>query len=293
MYFLPSEHLVPIARAIDELGFAGVTISDHLFYPRELSSRYTYSPFEDGSPPWPPETEYPDAWCLISAMAAVTQKLRFTTSVYVAPARNLFSLAKAAGTAAFLSGDRVQMGVGAGWCKEEFDAAEQDFSDRGSRLNDMIPALRALWQGGWVSYQGSHYTVPSIQMNPAPRRPIPIYAGGYSEAAIRRATRLCDGWICATAHTVDEARHHVGAVREMLARSDRGTASDFRMFVGLPGPPDLDAYRQLADDGVTDFVVAPVHAYGQAAGQTGAALLRACIHAAERFATEIIAQVAE
>ncbi|HZP29798.1 MAG TPA: LLM class flavin-dependent oxidoreductase, partial [Acidimicrobiia bacterium] len=166
--FLETEQLLELCKATDEMGYAGITVSDHIFYPKQLSSPYPYSPYEDGSPIWQPEADWPDAWCLISAMAAVTRNLRFTTSVYIAPARDLYTVAKAVGTAAVISNNRVTLGVGAGWCKDEFVATGQEFHDRGKRLDDMIPALRALWSGGWVEYHGSHYDVPPMQMNPSP-----------------------------------------------------------------------------------------------------------------------------
>ena len=155
-----------------------------MFFPRERQSRYTYSTREDGAPGfgdhWDPDTHWPDAWCLISAMAAVTEHIEFTTGVYIAPARDLITVAKQVGTAAVLSSGRVALGVGVGWCEEEFVATGQDFHTRGKRLDDMIPALRALWAGGWVEYHGPHYDVPAMRMEPSPPRPIPIIGGGHS-----------------------------------------------------------------------------------------------------------------
>jgi alkanesulfonate monooxygenase SsuD/methylene tetrahydromethanopterin reductase-like flavin-dependent oxidoreductase (luciferase family) len=92
--FLETDQLLDLCRATDALGYSGIYLSDHIFFPRSLNSRYTYSPYEDGSPIWSPETDWPDSWCLISAMAAVTDQLQFTTGVYIAPARDLFTVAK-------------------------------------------------------------------------------------------------------------------------------------------------------------------------------------------------------
>ena len=89
-------------------------LSDHLFNPRSSASRYTYSKAPDGSPFWEKETAWPDPMCLISAMAAVTTNLRFTTGIYIAPVRDLITVAKSVGTAAVLSHDRVTLGVGVG-----------------------------------------------------------------------------------------------------------------------------------------------------------------------------------
>ena len=169
--FLPTQDALAIAKASDEQGYDGVYVSDHMFFPRERASRYTYSTRDDGAPgyeQWDADTHWPDVWCFVSAMAVVTTNLRFMSGVYVAPARDLITVAKQVGTAAVLSSGRVTLGVGVGWCREEFDATGQDFTTRGKRLDDMIPALRALWGGGWVEYHGTHHDLPAMRMEPAP-----------------------------------------------------------------------------------------------------------------------------
>lgn len=147
--FSPPEHNVPLARAAEEAGLYGILMSDHIFYPRDLKTPYPYSPYEDGRPIWEPEVAWPDVWVTIGAMQAVTTTLHFGTGVYIAPARDLFTVAKQVGTAAVLSGNRIHLGVGAGWMKEEFDQTGQPYANRGGRLNEMIPrAPRAL--EGWL-----------------------------------------------------------------------------------------------------------------------------------------------
>ena len=84
--FMETDQLLDMCRATDALGYSGIYLSDHIFFPRVLESRYTYSPYDDGSPIWSPETDWPDTWCLISAMAAVTDQLQFTTGVCARPA---------------------------------------------------------------------------------------------------------------------------------------------------------------------------------------------------------------
>src|SRR4051794_10284600 len=155
--FMDPVEMPAVARLLDEHGYDGVVVSDHLTFPRELSSRY---PSPTGEPFWPPETAWPDPWVSIGAMAAVTTKLHFSNAVYIAPARPLLEVAKLVATASVLSGGRVSLGVGAGWMREEFEALGQSFEDRGARLDEMIQALRALWQGGWVSWSGTHYRIP-------------------------------------------------------------------------------------------------------------------------------------
>src|SRR5207248_504859 len=111
-------HLLPLARKAEALGFAGVALGDHLLIPETLSSPYPYTP--DGKVSritW--TADFPDVWVAIGAMAATTTRLRFLTDVYILPLRNPLIVAKAVATAAVLSGDRVILGVGSGWLREE------------------------------------------------------------------------------------------------------------------------------------------------------------------------------
>jgi probable F420-dependent oxidoreductase len=287
--FLETDQLLELCRACDEMGYAGMYVSDHLFYPRELRSRYTYSPHADGSPIWPPETEWPDPWCLISAMAAVTTRLHFTTGVYIAPARDLITVAKLVATAAAISRGRVHLGLGAGWCAEEFAAIGQPFEGRGRRLDDMIPALRALWAGGWVSYHGSHYEVPEMQMNPSPPGPVPIYGGGHSAPALRRAAQLCDGWLAASAYQPDDAIRYLGLLKEQLKAAGR-LGRPYTIYLALAARPDVDLYRRFEDEGVTDMICAPWMLKPSGDGRSDAA---SKIAAAEAFATDIVARMTE
>src|SRR3954447_3933833 len=160
--FAPTEELVDLARATERCGYYGVTISDHLFYSEAQQSAYPYS--SDGSTFWDAETPWPEPWAAISAMATVTEQLRFTTNIYVGPVRDLFTVAKSVSTAAVLSSGRVALGVAAGWCQEEYDQTRQDFHTRGRRLDEMIPALRALWSGDMVEHHGEFFGFGPLQM---------------------------------------------------------------------------------------------------------------------------------
>ena len=288
--FLPTRQVLRLARACDELGYGGMYISDHLFNPRHLESRYTYSVREDGAPGWESETPWPDPMTVIAAMAAATTNLVFTTGVYIAPARDLITVAKSVGTAAVLSDDRVRLGVGVGWCREEFDQTGQDFASRGRRLDEMIVALRALWQSGWVEFHGEYYDVPECQMEPAPSRPVPIIGGGHSPVALRRAAELCDGWIAAGAYDEEEAWAHLGDLRVALHKAGRA-GEDFSIYLSLNVRPSVDIYRRFADAGVTDFVCAPWMFVDVEPGTPGAEALTARLSAVRWFAEEIVAKV--
>ncbi len=288
--FLPTRQAVPLARISDELGYGGMYVSDHLFNPRQLESRYTYSTREDGAPGWDTQTAWPDPMCMVSAMAAATEHLQFTTGVYIAPLRDLMTVAKSVGTAAVLADNRLRLGVGVGWCKEEFEQTGQDFATRGKRLDEMIVALRALWRGGWVEFHGEYYDVPECQIEPAPTEPIPIIGGGHSPVALRRTAALCDGWIAAGAYTEEEAWIHLAELHDALKEAGRDK-DGFTVYLSLKERPDVDLYRRFADAGVTDFVCAPWMFVDVPPGTPDNEALESRLGAVRWFAEEIVAKV--
>ncbi|WP_237573530.1 TIGR03619 family F420-dependent LLM class oxidoreductase [Mycolicibacterium lacusdiani] len=279
--FLDTADALAVARMLDETGYDGMICADHLIYPRELRSRY---PSGADAPPWPPETAWPDSWVMIGAMAATTTRLRFTNAVYVAPARPLLEVAKQVATAAVVSQGRVALTVGAGWMREEFELLGQSFGNRGKRLDEMIPALRALWQGGWVSWTGEHYRVPELMIEPHPPGPVPIMCGGESEAAMRRAARLCDGWVGA-AYGWDDAVGQVERLRALRREYGRGD-EPFEIMLALLEAPTADLYRRAEDAGITAVMCAPW--MGATEPGAGVEEFRAPI---ERFAETVIAKV--
>jgi probable F420-dependent oxidoreductase len=289
--FLPLEEVRSLAVASDRLGFSGIYLSDHLFNPRDLKSKYTYSKAPDGAPFWEKETSWPDPMCLISALSSVTTNLTFTTGIYIAPVRDLITVAKSVGTAAVLSDNRVRLGVGVGWCEEEYVQTGQDFHNRGKRLNEMIPALRALWQGGWVEYHGTYYDVPACQMNPSPTLPIPFIGGGDSEAALTRASTLCDGWVNTGAALPDEAFAQVEKVKGALKQAGR-ERDPFAIYLAVRAFPDLDLYRRLEDAGVTDLLCAPWMSVQAKEGDTPETIHQARMEVSEQFAERFIAGMA-
>jgi probable F420-dependent oxidoreductase len=288
--FLPTRQIVPLAQASEELGFGGMYVSDHLFNPRQLESRYTYSKREDGAPAWEKETAWPDPMCVIAGLATLTERMVFTTGIYIAPVRDLITVAKTVGTTAVLSENRLRLGVGVGWCKEEFEQTGQDFANRGKRLDEMIVALRALWRGGWVEYHGTYYDVPECQMEPSPSEPVPIIGGGHSPVALRRTAALCDGWIAAGAYREEEAWAHLDDLRTALKDAGRKDDEDFAIYLSLAERPSVDLYRRFADSGVTDFVCAPWMG-AVAPGTPDDEALPARLDAVRRFAEDIVAKV--
>lgn len=250
--WMEPEQMLDVARHAEELGFEGVMLGDHGVFPRDVKAPYPYS--ADGKPPMTPDSYYPDCWVSIAAMAAVTQRIKFSVSVYVLPLRNVFEVARATGSLDIFSNGRFILGVGAGWMKDEFDIYGEDFHTRGKRMDDMIVALRKLWQGGMVEHHGQYIDFEPLQISPAPPRQVPIYVGGANPAALRRAAHS-EGWIGA-GNTPDE----VPALMAELQRRRREAGRDhlpFETVVGLKTPPDLDTFRRLAEQGMTGGVNYP------------------------------------
>ncbi|MBW2235149.1 MAG: LLM class F420-dependent oxidoreductase [Deltaproteobacteria bacterium] len=253
MAFSDPSHWLPMARAADDAGWDLALVSDHVVHPETIESPYPYT--DDAKPRWDAPTPWPDPWVAIGAMAAVTERLRFCTGIYVLPMRNPFVVAKAVGTAAVLSGNRVTLGMGVGWMKEEFDLLEQPFARRGRRADEMLEVMRKLWTGEVVEHRGEFYDFAPLSMTPAPSQPIPVIVGGLSEPALRRAARLGDGWI-SDLHTTDEMREI--ATRLHALRREAGRADEpFDIVAACIDASDADGYRRVADAGVTTLQTMP------------------------------------
>jgi probable F420-dependent oxidoreductase len=242
-----------LAAIAEELGFDGVLLSDHVFVPRDATSRYPYS--ADGKPSFTGASEYPDVWVLLGAIAARTRRLALATSVFVLPLRHPVEVAKAAASLAIVSGGRFALGVGVGWDEGHYAALSVDFASRGRRADECIEVLRKLWQPGWVEHRGEFFAFPPIRQSPAPPAPVPIWIGGHSPAALRRAARTGDGFV-GSGHT-PEAASRVLAELAALRRSHGRERVPFETLIGLSTPPDLDAFRRLEERGMSSGVRYP------------------------------------
>lgn len=252
--FLDTDVQLEAARCAEEYGFAGVALPDHLFWSDSLEATYPYTP--DGKPMWTADMHWPDPWVIMSAMAAITQRIRFTTNIYVAPARPLFTVAKAVSTAAVLSDNRAMMGVASGWCEDEFVQNGEDFKTRGKRLNEMIEALERLFTGESVGYHGEFYDFTDIRIAPVPDEKIPVIVGGNSKPAMRRAAKYGDGWIPAASVTPEQFEPMLAEMNRL--RAEAGRADDpFEIIVAFHAMPDKDLYARFADLGVSGVMQAP------------------------------------
>src|SRR6478609_4033194 len=185
---------VRMVKLAEAAGFDSVVAVDHVVFPHRYTSVYPYAP--DGRLPGGPGGALPDPLIWMAAMAAVTTKLRFMTGVLILPQRNPLVLAKQVATLDHLSGGRIELGIGVGWLKEEFEALGVPFERRGPRADEYIDALTAAWSGEPVDFRGEFVDWHGWSMQPPPvQQPrIPIVIGGTSPAAIRRVVAKGDGW---------------------------------------------------------------------------------------------------
>jgi len=248
-----TDQLLDIARCAEELGFHGLMSGDHAVYPESILPDYPYS--DNGLPPMQADDEYPDQTAIFAAMAAVTRTLRFTCGVYVLPLRNPHEVARASATLAVLSDNRFILGIGVGWMKEEFDIYGVDFRRRGRITDEMVEVLHKLWGGEMVEHHGAYFDFPRVQLSPAPVEPPPIYVGGSSEVALRRAARIGSGYIGAGTppEEVGPLLQRLDALRGEYGRADL----PFEAMLGISATPSLDLYRRLADAGLQSTVAPP------------------------------------
>ncbi|MFL6061918.1 MAG: TIGR03619 family F420-dependent LLM class oxidoreductase [Marmoricola sp.] len=280
--FQPVEELLAIARTADACGYDAISIPDHVVDLETLETPYPYTP--DGKRRWEHSADWPDPWVLAGAMAAVTTDIHFYTSVYVAALRSPYQVAKSVGTAAVLSGNRVALGVGVGWCREEFDLMGQDFSTRGKRTDEALDLLAELWSEGWSSRDGEFYPTPRLVMEPTPTARIPIYVGGLSEVGMRRAARH-DGWI-GDLYSTEEAGRHARRLAEI--REEIGAEGDFRFITALNDAFLPEQFAAAADVGVTDVWTMP-WAYYHGLECT----LEQKLDGIERFAADVVKPLEE
>jgi probable F420-dependent oxidoreductase len=273
-----SEQIFDVARLAEELGFGAVTVGDHFVTPARIDSPY---PYTDDRRPWvDPEDSMLDPMVLAAAVARVTRRLRFFVTCYVLPMRDPFSAAKAISSAAVLSGNRLILGVGVGWMREEFALVGQDFDTRGRRCDEMLEILRKLFRGGMVEHHGEFYDFPPVQMSPVPDGGLPILIAGHSEAAFRRAARF-DGWSAAH-YRADEVPALVARFRKVWDASGRSQERP-QISVPLEHEPSLDDCKRLEDAGVTSLINMPLSFHGEASSSFERK--RAAL---ERFAERVI-----
>ena len=255
--FTAPGRLVELACAAEEAGMYGVSLPEHLVTPTTIVTPNPY--VAGGGSGYAPETPFIDPFVAFGALSAVTTKLRFLANVYVLPLRPLFVAAKSISSAAVMSNDRLVLGVGIGWLREEFEAAGARFVDRGARTDEMLSLLRDLLTGAPVAADSRHHRFREVRLAPVPAKPVPILVGGISDAALRRAARA-DGWIGVnfSEATLMPILQRLRSAREDAER-DQVAPLDRPFAIVVSRPPDFDRElaRRYARAGVTAMVNRP------------------------------------
>jgi len=207
------EALRAIGLAVEALGYDSL-----LFYDHVVGAEHA-----DREPPlWGPYTErdpFHDPFVAFGYLAGITSRIELATGVLILPQRQTVLVAQQAADADLLSHGRVRLGVGTGWNWVEYDALGVDFAGRGARLDEQITLLRRLWADPLVTFEGRFHRLERCCINPRPARTIPIWIGGFSEPAFRRAAAMGDGFTFAG--DPGEAIAGLTRVRELLARAGR------------------------------------------------------------------------
>ena len=240
----------PLARAAEEAGYDSMVIPDSICYPLHATSEYPYNP--DGSREFLEDKPFLEPFSLIPALGAVTSRLRFTTFVVKVPIRNPVLLAKQATSTAVLTGNRLALGVGTSPWREDYEVLGVDWAGRGRRLDESIAILRGLAGGDYFEYQGKAFTLPAVKIAPVPTEPIPVLIGGHSDAALRRAARLGDGWMHGGGDPADLPRL---LARLAELRRSEGEDRPFEIHVISMDAYTVDGVRSLEEQGVTDVIV--------------------------------------
>jgi probable F420-dependent oxidoreductase len=241
----------PLAIGAEEAGYDTFVVPDSVCYPEHSDSKYPYT--EDGDREFLEDKPFVETFALISYLAAVTEHIRFTTSVVKLPLRHPVLMAKQLSSVALLSENRLSFGVGLSPWPDDYEAVGVPWARRGKRLDEMIDIIRGLCGGGYFEYEGEIFQVPSIKICPVPTQPIPIIVGGHSEPAMRRALRVGDGWIHAGGDA-DELLGLLGHIGEL--RREYGRENDpFELHVISLDAYSHDGIRRLEDLGVTDVIL--------------------------------------
>lgn len=277
---LDPEQYVPLAQAAEAAGFFAVSVSDSIFYPRDVIGEY---PYHEGRE-FLEDKPFIEPMIAVTAMATATKTIRFSTFVIKLAIRDALISAKTVLSTAVMSGDRLTLGVGISPWLDDFKYCNVPWEGRGKRLDEMIEIQRGLQTGEYFEYHGEHFDFTPVKICPVPKCPVPITVGGHAPPALRRAARLGDGWVAANL-TREEMRGLIGMLDGYRAeygtagRDDyivQGMLSDIEVF-------DPAGYREAEDLGMTDITMSPWGVY-----ETQQLPLQARLDLIKRFADEVL-----
>jgi probable F420-dependent oxidoreductase len=246
-----ARYYIRLAQAAEAAGYHSMTVADSLIYPSQSDSTYPYT--EDGNREFLEGKEFIETMTLCAALGAVTTTLRFTPFVLKLPIRPPVLVAKQAASIAYLTDNRLALGVGLSPWREDYSVMGVPWERRGKRLDECIDIVRGLTAGGEFSFKGEFYDIQPVTQTPAPTKPIPILVGGHAEAALRRAAVRGDGWMHGGGphEDLDDLLRQLDKIREQEGVADK----PFEKHVISMDAFSVDGCKRLEDKGVTDVIV--------------------------------------
>ena len=288
--------VLAVAEAAEAMDYSALWTADHLVLPIESATTYPY--LRGAKIRLEPTHPFLEPLIALAGVATRTRRIGLGVSVYLAALRHPIAVAKQVASLDQLSGGRVILGVGAGWIPEEYETLGIPFKQRGIWLDEHIQAMRTLWRDEKPRYAGSHYRFENIGFEPKPvRRDVPIWVGGNSRAARRRAARLGDGW-----HVIDVPMRELEAgIAELagecraIGRRPEDVATSIRSQVSITEAPVPEADRMVPLTGPVEVILKDLRRYREL-GVAHVALwpagrfdrADAYIAAMERLAREIV-----
>lgn len=278
------QYYIPLAQAAEAAGYHSITIADSLIYPSHSDSTYPYT--EDGNREFLQGKEFIEALTLAAMIGAATTKLRMTPFVLKLPIRPPVLVAKQASSIAYMTENRLGLGVGLSPWKEDYQVMGVPWEKRGKRFDECIDIVRGLTTGEEFEFHGEFYDIQPVTMTPAPTAPIPILVGGHADAALRRAVTRGDGWMHGGGPQ-DELDRLLARIDEI--RAEEGlTDKPFERHVISMDAYSVDGLKRLEDKGVTDVIVGFRVPYIKGPDTEP---LEKKVEALERFAESVIAKV--
>ena len=288
------EQVLEFARVAEELGMHSGWVSDHVAWPREVSSKYPYT--DDGHFPGGFNMPWLDPLGTLFFVAAATERLKLGITVLILGYRPPLLTAKMAASLAVLSEGRLLLGVGVGWMKEEFDALGMPYDNRGARADEQLELFRTVFTSDTPSFDGRFYSFPEVGFSPLPPdNKVPVWVGGDSEPAFKRTVKYGDAFHAAfqPVETVERSWKRIKELAEEAGRDPSELRCSMRWYldpagsmkpgVSLQGSTQemVDRIGALAAVGCDHLVLDPV-ARGGAAGR---------LDAVRQFMTEVAPQV--
>lgn len=212
-------------QAAEDLGYSHLLAYEHV-----LGAQIDRPDRKGGRWPYTHESLFYEPIALYGYLAGVTKRLGLVTAILIAPQRQTVLIAKQAATVDVLSEGRLRLGLGLGWNAVEYEGLNQNFRDRGKRLEEQVTVLRALWTQPVVSFEGRWHRIDDAGINPLPvQRPIPIWMGGWVDPVLKRIASMADGWIV-SGRPEPNIVEGVGKLREYARQAGREPSS-----IGLQG----------------------------------------------------------